>query len=76
MNDKLTNEEPSAFIAFGLIVDTAPKDLLTNMSLTQVQELAGELDKYLSPLLDDGADVISPIVLVLKEAVEKRKVKQ
>jgi len=76
MNDELTNEELSAFIAFGLIADTSPKDLLTNMSLTQVQELAGELDKYLSPLVDDDADVVSPIVLVLKAAVEKRKDKQ
>jgi hypothetical protein len=46
------------------------------MSITQVKDLAGELDKYLSPLLDDGADVVSPIVLVLKDAVEKRKAKQ
>lgn len=76
MNDKLTNEELSAFIAFGLIVASSPKDLLANMSITQVQELAGDLDKYLSPLVDDGADVVSPLVLVLKAAVEKRKVKQ
>lgn len=72
----LTNEELSAFIAFGLIADTSPKDLLADMSLTQVKELAGELDKYLSPLLDDGADVVSPIVTVLKAAIEKRKAKQ
>jgi hypothetical protein len=76
MNDKLTNEELSAFIAFGLIADTSPKDLLTNMSLTEVSKLAGELNKYLSPLLDDDADVVSPIVTVLKAAIEKRKDKQ
>ena len=76
MNDKLTNEELSAFIAFGLIADTSPKDLLVNMSLTEVKELACELDKYLIPLVDDNSDVVSPIVLVLKAAIEYRKDKQ
>lgn len=72
----LTNEEMSAFIAFGLIADTSPKDLLVNMSLTEVKELASELDKYLSPLVGDEDDVVSPIVLVLKDAINKRKDKQ
>jgi hypothetical protein len=69
----LTDEQLTAFIAFGLLIMHEPESLLVDMSRKQLKEFAGELDKYLSPLVNEELDVVSPIILTLKTALEQVK---
>jgi hypothetical protein len=69
----LTNEQLTAFFAFGLLVMNEPEALLEKMSNSEIKEFAGEVDKYLSPFVSNEADVVSPVISILKEALNQVK---
>ena len=74
----MTNEQISAFAAFGLMVadsDNLP-DLLEHLSMKDLKELAADADKYLSPLVGDSDDMVSPVVAVLREAIQEAKARK
>jgi len=69
----MTNEQLLAFLAFGLIVMNEPESLLENMSNSEIKDLANDVDKYLSPFVNDDQDMVAIIVKVLKDAVMQMK---
>jgi len=69
----MTNEQLLAFLAFGLIVMNEPESLLENTSNSEIKDLANDVDKYLSPLVNDDQDMVAIIVKVLKDAVMQMK---
>jgi len=74
----MTNEQISAFAAFGLMVadrDNMP-DLLEHLSMKDLKQLAADADKYLSPLVGDSDDMVSPVVAVLREAIQEAKARK
>lgn len=73
---KLTNAQMTALVAFGLVVLDSPDSLLDTMSREEVKALAADMDKYLSPLVGDDEDVITPMVTILREAIEQIKAEQ
>lgn len=73
---KLTNAQMTALVAFGLVVLDSPDSLLDTMSRQEIKELAADIDKYLSPLVGDDAVVITPLVTILREAIEQIKAEQ
>lgn len=73
---KLTNEQLAAFTAFGLIIANDPSDLLEFISKREAKELAANVDAYLSPLVPDNEDMVTPIVTILRNAIEEAKANQ
>jgi hypothetical protein len=73
---KLTNEQLAAFTAFGLIIANDPSGLLEFISKREAKELAANVDAYLSPLVQDNEDMVTPLVIILRNAIEEVKANQ
>lgn len=73
---KLTNAQSAAFTALGLIILDSPESLLDTMSRQEIRELAADMDKYMSPYVSDADDMVTPIVTILREAIEQIKAEQ
>jgi len=69
----LTNEQLVAFLAFGLLIMSEPESLLVNMSRKELKEFAGEVHDLLSPFVKEEADMVNPVVTILKEAIQQAK---
>ena len=69
----LTNEQLAAFLAFGMLVMNEPDALLESMSNKEIKEFASEVDKYLSPFVNEENDMVLPVVTILKEAIQQAK---
>jgi len=69
----LTDEQLVAFLAFGLLIMSEPESLLVNMSRKELKEFAGEVDALLSPFVKEEADMVDPVVTILKEAIQQAK---
>jgi hypothetical protein len=71
----MTNEQISAFAAFGLMVADRRNysEILEYLTREELNNLAEDAEKYLSPLVGDSDDMVSPVVAVLREAIEEAK---
>jgi hypothetical protein len=73
----MTNEQLAAFAAFGLLVADLNnhKEMLELFSVEELNQLVEDTEKYLFPLVDDDHDMVTPVVAVLREAIEQQKAK-
>jgi hypothetical protein len=69
----MTNEQIAAFTAFGLLLETERASLLHYLSGSELRSLAGDVQKYLSPQIEDEHDMVTPIVQVLLAAIAQAK---
>lgn len=68
----MTEDQLVAFTAFGLMIINGPQDLLEVMSIDELTAFAAEVDKHLSPLVENDADIATPIVNILRKALKEK----
>lgn len=69
----LTTEQKLAFTVFGMLLANEPQMFLEDMSSKELVALCHEVDKYISPHITDGMDLVTPSVQVLKTLIKQLK---
>lgn len=62
---KLTDGQLAAFTAFGLLLMYEEQTLLNSMTENELAELTAIVGNFVSPLISDDEDMVTPIVRVL-----------
>jgi hypothetical protein len=69
----LTNEQKLAFTVFGMMIASEPQLLLEHMSNKKLVALCGDVSDYISPLVNDDIDLVTPAISVLQSLIEQLK---
>lgn len=66
---KLTDAQFTAFTALGLMIMYEEQTLLQYMSEDDLEKLVQDVETFLCPLVQDGQDLVTPMVNVLRSAM-------
>jgi alkanesulfonate monooxygenase SsuD/methylene tetrahydromethanopterin reductase-like flavin-dependent oxidoreductase (luciferase family) len=72
----MTHEQLAAFAALGLVIEFSPQSLGEVEDYEAFKASVAEIERYLSPRVADDADVLTSIMIVLREAVQEAKAAQ